>query len=184
MSTYQFVDAKSVPAGQLGHLGAPQSLADYQHSKGSAPTPQARSGMGSFSSDPDLRTECALAGNAGDAKTAGGWIKSRFETCMHRPYDLVLRSTDGKETIGRLWFDAWILGFSYDGDRRVDYVASIENIRVQTAGAEDATQWRIFEQFTHTIDAGSGDPNPQVTAPKQRDRDALLGEWNTSPNGL
>ncbi|MFJ4478690.1 FG-GAP-like repeat-containing protein [Streptomyces xanthochromogenes] len=181
MGTYQFVDAKSVPAAQLGHLSAPRALDDYQRSQGKSPTPKARSGMDSFSSEPDLRTECALAGNAGEAKAAGGWIKSRFETRMHRPYDLVLRSTDGKETIGRLWFDAWILAFSYDGDRRVDYVSSVENVRVQTAGGEDATKWRVFEQFKHTIDAGSGDPNPHVTAPKQTDRDALLGEWNTQP---
>ncbi|MEU3500627.1 FG-GAP-like repeat-containing protein [Streptomyces hundungensis] len=178
--SYQFVSADSVPAAQLEHLGTPQPIGDYQRTRNKSSHSPTGAAPASVADEPDLRTQCSQAGNAGDAKTTPGWVKSRFETCVHRPYDLVLRSTDGKETIGRLWFDLWILGFSYDGDRRVDFVASVEDIRVQTAGSEDATKWRIFEQFTHSI-GGSGDPNPQVAAPKQTERDGLLGEWNSQP---
>ncbi|MFJ4868610.1 FG-GAP-like repeat-containing protein [Streptomyces sp. NPDC088757] len=180
-NTYQFVDADSVPSDQLEHLATPQSLADYQRSRSEPGTPRTKRSVTAAADEADLRTDCAREGNAAAAKSTTGWIKSRFETCMHRPYDLVLRSTDGRETIGRLWFDAWILGFAYDGDRRVDYLTSIEDIRVQTAGSEDATKWRIRQQFSHTVDPSNSDPDPKVTGPQQNDRDGLLGEWNTQP---
>ncbi|MFE6852169.1 FG-GAP-like repeat-containing protein [Streptomyces sp. NPDC057674] len=180
-STYEFVDAGSVPSDQLKHLTTPQTLADYRHSRSEPGTAKTGPRATAAADDADLRTDCAQAGNATAAKSTTGWIKSRFETCMHRPYDLVLRSTDGQKTIGRLWFDAWILGFAYDGDRRVDYLASIEDIRVQTDGDEDATKWRINQQFSHTIDPSNSDPDPQVTGPQQNARDGLLGEWNNQP---
>ncbi|CAL9670183.1 hypothetical protein SUDANB176_07432 [Streptomyces sp. enrichment culture] len=78
-------------------------------------------------------------------------LKSRFESCQKRPYDLVLRNKQGTQSIGRLWFDMWTLGFAYDGSRRVDYSTSIENIRVQTVGTEDATS-------TTAAVAVTGDP--------------------------
>ncbi len=77
----------------------------------------------------DLRKE--RADRAEKAKAAKGWSKSRFESCQKRPSDLVLHDKQGSQSIGRLWFDQWILGFAYDGSRRVDYISSIENIRVQ-----------------------------------------------------
>ncbi|MFB6626320.1 NucA/NucB deoxyribonuclease domain-containing protein [Streptomyces sp. NPDC056374] len=178
---YKFVNAGSVPSEQLERFTTPQPLADYRHSRTETCATKTGQSVTAAVDDTDLRTECAQTGNAAAAKSATGWIKSRFETCMHRPYDLVLRSTDGQETIGRLRFDAWILGFAYHGDRRVDYLASIEDIRVQTDGDEDATKWRINQQFSHTIDSSNSDPDPQVTEPKQNDRDGLLGEWNNQP---
>ncbi|GGV28671.1 hypothetical protein GCM10010260_81480 [Streptomyces filipinensis] len=72
-----------------------------------------------------------------------GWIKSRFETCQKRPYDPVMRDTRGTTALCRLWFDRCILGFTYDGSRRVDYIASTEDIRVQPLPTEDATKWRL-----------------------------------------
>ncbi|MEU9521756.1 FG-GAP-like repeat-containing protein [Streptomyces sp. NPDC048224] len=179
---YEWVDAKTVPPAQLEPLGSPQPFADYQreHTTEQQAAARPRQSFPTSQSD-DLRTECSLPANKGDANTATGWIKSRFESCTHRPYDLELRSTDGKQTIGRLWFDMWVLGFTYDGDRRADYVVSIENITVQTANGEDATKWRIFQQFRDSISASGSDPNPHIKAPKQTDRDGLIGEWETQP---
>ncbi|WP_330342564.1 hypothetical protein [Streptomyces sp. NBC_00557] len=129
--------------------------------------------------DKDLRQQCAK--QAAQAKTVTGWIKSRFETCQKRPYDLVLRDTKGTTTLGRLWFDQWILGFAYDGSRRVDYIASIENIRVQPIPTEDATKWRLGQHFRTDIDASNSDPDPQVTEPGTKERDELLGVWDKTP---
>ncbi|MFJ8364599.1 NucA/NucB deoxyribonuclease domain-containing protein [Streptomyces sp. NPDC093984] len=172
-----FVDASSVPAGQLRGLDHPIPLADYARKHGShLSAPRA---VAAPDDQQDLRQQCAA--HATQANTVTGWIKSRFESCQKRPYDLVLRDKNGTTAIGRLWFDMWILGFSYDGSRRVDYVASIENIRVQAAPTEDATKWSVGQHFRHSIDASSSDPDPQVTAPQTAARDELLGEWDRTP---
>ncbi|MFE7133410.1 NucA/NucB deoxyribonuclease domain-containing protein [Streptomyces sp. NPDC057638] len=128
----------------------------------------------------DLRTECAKHEAA--AKTVKGWLKNRFESCQKRPYDLVIRNKNGTETIGRLWFDQWVLGFAYDGSRRVDYVSSIENIRVQTVGNEDATKWRIGQSYRKAVHTSSSDPNPKITEPPTIKREELLGVWETAPH--
>ncbi|MFF8036254.1 NucA/NucB deoxyribonuclease domain-containing protein [Streptomyces sp. NPDC016626] len=172
-----FVDAATVPADQLEQLDQPQPLADYARARNS------RAAIATEAAAPadeaDLRTECEA--QAEKAKTAQGWIKSRFESCQKRPYDLVLRNKEGTEAIGRLWFDMWTLGFAYDGTRRVDYTTSIENIRVQSVGTEDATKWRVGQHFRETINASNSDPNPQLTLPQTTSRDELLGVWDTSP---
>ncbi|KFG10405.1 NucA/NucB deoxyribonuclease domain-containing protein [Streptomyces scabiei] len=116
---------------------------------------------------------------AAQAKTATGWIKSRFESCQKRPFDLVLRDIRGTTTLGRLKFDQWVLGFAYDGSRRVDYAADIENIWVQPIPSEDATKWRLGQHFRHSINASDSDPDPKVTAPQTEARDELLGVWDS-----
>ncbi|GGW39609.1 hypothetical protein GCM10010503_14910 [Streptomyces lucensis JCM 4490] len=173
-----FVDAAAVPAEQLRAFDQPIPLADYLRTHGS--TTLARPTAGDPSPpDDDLKQQCAS--HAAQAKTTVGWTKSRFESCQKRPYDLVLRDTRGTTTIGRLWFDQWILGFSYDGSRRVDYIASIENIRVQPIPTEDATKWRLGQHFRSSISASTSDPDPQVTEPQTKERDELLGEWDRNP---
>jgi hypothetical protein len=175
-----FVDAASLPAEELRGLDQPIPYAEYARSHGS------KSGARQAAADPapgdqqDLREQCA--NHAAQAKTATGWIKSRFESCQKRPFDLVLRDIRGTTTLGRLKFDQWVLGFAYDGSRRVDYVASIENIWVEPIPTEDATKWRIGQHFHHSINASKSDPDPKVTAPQTVNRDELLGVWDTKPH--
>ncbi|WP_239569322.1 hypothetical protein [Streptomyces sp. G44] len=153
-----FVDASTVPAAELAGLNTPQSLADYTRHHNTRLAPQ-RPATAPDAGDPaDLRKQCAE--RAEKAEGAKGWIKSRFESCREHPYDLILRNKQGTQSIGRLWFDQWILGFAYDGSRRVDYVSGVENIRVQATPDEDATKWRVGQHFSHTINAGSSDPGP------------------------
>ncbi|GHK05869.1 hypothetical protein SY2F82_76660 [Streptomyces sp. Y2F8-2] len=142
-----FIDASSVAASQLRGLDHPVPLADYARKQGShLAAPRSATAP---DDQQDLRQQCAA--HATQANTATGWIKSRCgESCQKRPYDLVLRDKNG--TTGRLWFDMWILGFAYDGSRRVDYVASIENIRVQAVPTEDATKWSVGQHFRHSIE--------------------------------
>ncbi|OSZ58822.1 hypothetical protein OQI_19545 [Streptomyces pharetrae CZA14] len=175
-----FIDAASLPADELSDLGHPIPYAEYARiQEGKAPARQA-------AADPDpgdqqdLRQQCA--NHAAQAKTATGWIKSRFESCQKRPFDLVLRDIRGTTTLGRLWFDQWVLGFAYDGNRRVDYVASIENIRVQPIPTEDATKWRLGQHFRDTINVSKSDPDPKVTVPQTVARDELLGVWDRTPH--
>ncbi|MDN3025729.1 NucA/NucB deoxyribonuclease domain-containing protein [Streptomyces sp. S.PB5] len=178
-STARFVSASSVPKSELQKLNRPVRLATYQRRHG-VHVPIDRTLRRAPADDPtDLRQQCA--NHAAAAKTQTGWIKSRFESCQKKPYDLVLRDKNGTEAIGRLWFDMWTLGFAYDGSRRVDYIASVENIRVQTVGTEDATKWSAGQFFRHSVNASSSDPNPQVTAPNTVSRDELLGVWDTNP---
>lgn len=178
-TTSGFVKASSVPKSELRKLNHPVPFTIYRRSHGK----QTRHGhtvrRAPTDDQTDLRQQCEQQATA--AKTQTGWIKSRFESCQKKPYDLILRDKNGTEAIGRLWFDMWTLGFSYDGSRKVDYVASVENIRVQTAGTEDATKWSVGQFFRDDINASSSDPNPQITAPSTVQRDELLGVWNDKP---
>lgn len=178
-TTAGFVNASSVPKSELRKLNQPVPFAVYRRSHGK----QTRHGhtvrRAPADEQSDLRQQCEK--QAAAAKTQAGWIKSRFESCQKKPYDLILRDKNGTEAIGRLWFDMWTLGFAYDGSRRVDYLASVENIRVQTAGTEDATKWSVAQSFRDDVNAGASDPNPQITAPSTVQRDELLGVWNDKP---
>ncbi|MFF4716940.1 NucA/NucB deoxyribonuclease domain-containing protein [Streptomyces eurythermus] len=175
-----FVDASSVPADQLRGMDHLVPYTEYARSHGSN-VPARRTADVPAPDDPqDLHQECAK--HAAQAKATTGWIKSRFESCQKRPFDLVLRDIRGTTTLGRLKFDQWVLGFAYDGSRRVDYVASIENIIVQPIPTEDATKWRLGQHFRHSVDVSSSDPNPQVTAPQTEERDELLGVWDSQPH--
>lgn len=170
----RFVDAATLPADELRGLDRPQPLAAYTGDRAARTAAEP-----TLAADEDLRTQCEA--QAEKAKAAQGWIKSRFESCQKRPYDLVLRNKQGTQSIGRLWFDMWTLGFAYDGSRRVDYSTSIENIRVQTVGTEDATKWRVGQHFRSTINASSSDPDPKLTTPQTTSRDELLGAWDSTP---
>ncbi|MGV2916347.1 NucA/NucB deoxyribonuclease domain-containing protein [Streptomyces alfalfae] len=176
-----FVEASTVPAAELADFNSPQPLADYARDRSprrAATAPTAAAAPAADAPE-ELRKQCAE--HAEKAKGAKGWIKSRFESCQKRPYDLVVRNKRGTETIGRLWFDQWILGFAQDGSRRVDYTSSIENIRVQPIPSEDATKWRIGQHFSHTINAGTSGPDAKVNAPQTTSRDELLGVWDRDP---
>lgn len=151
-----FVDAASLPANELRGLDQPIPYARYARSHGVKSVTRQAAADPAPGDQQDLRQQCA--NHAAQAKAATGWIKSRFESCQKRPFDLVLRDVRGTTSIGRLWFGQWVLGFAYDGSRRVDYVASIENIKVQPLPTEDATQWRVGQHFHHNINAA--EPRP------------------------
>ncbi|WP_019075787.1 NucA/NucB deoxyribonuclease domain-containing protein [Streptomyces hokutonensis] len=176
----RFVDAASLPAEDLRGLGKPLPYAQYARSHHAKSASLTAAPVTAPDDEQDLRQECAA--HAAQAKTAVGWIKSRFESCQKRPFDLVLRDVRGTTALGRLKFDQWVLGFAYDGSRRVDYLASIENIIVQPLPTEDATKWRLGQHFRQSVNASTSDPDPQVTAPQTTDRDELLGVWDTQPH--
>lgn len=125
--------------------------------------------------DPDLRSECQ---NQSSASTAVGWVKSRFETCFHQQQNLVLVRTDNGDEVGTIAFDEWILGFTYDGSRRVDFVPSIENLVVSTQPGYDATTWSIDQSFNTSVTSG---PPAGLTRPAEESRNDLLGAWNSTP---
>ncbi|MDX2935681.1 NucA/NucB deoxyribonuclease domain-containing protein [Streptomyces ipomoeae] len=175
-----FVDAASLPADQLRGLDRPVPYVEYARSHDVDGVTRQTAAVADPADQKDLRKQCAK--QAAKARTATGWIKSRFESCQKRPYDLILRDVKGTTNLGRLWFDQWVLGFAYDGSRRVDYVASIENIRVQPIPTEDAKKWRIGQHFRHNINASSSDPDPKVNAPETEARDGLLGMWDSKPH--
>lgn len=125
----------------------------------------------------DLRTECAAHP---EANTRKGWVKSRFETCVHQPVYLKLMDKE-RRLRGELWFDLWILGFSYDGSRRADYTSSIENIRTKAVAGENPAAWNIEQNFSHTINASASGPNPQMTKPAVTTRSENIAQWTAKP---
>ncbi|MEU8779594.1 NucA/NucB deoxyribonuclease domain-containing protein [Streptomyces sp. NPDC048606] len=127
--------------------------------------------------DDDLRTECAKQAKANSQK---GWIKSRFETCVHRPTYLQLKDTR-RRLLGELWFDLYILGFAYDGSRRVDYTSSIENIKAKPVAGENPANWRIEHSITHRIIAQESGVNPQINSPANTFQVGTIAEWNAKP---
>lgn len=126
--------------------------------------------------DPGLEEECA---KHPEAVTPTGWIKNRFETCVHRHYDLALRTKDGSVMIGRLQFDAWVLGFAYDGQRRVDYVVSVKDIIDQPVPGEDSSKWTISQD----INVG-GQGSGSVTKPAKQNRVEPIGSWKQQPQWI
>ncbi|WP_261955901.1 NucA/NucB deoxyribonuclease domain-containing protein [Streptomyces nigrescens] len=176
--------AATLPSEALRDLNHPVPLDEYRPDTGAAAStlaPRAtRSAVAAGNEQTDLREQCTKHREAAASK---GWLKSRFETCQHRPFDLVVRDMRGTQEIGRLWFDVWVLGFATDGARRVDFVSSIENIRVQTApgSGADARNWTVGQYFSHTSGSPSGDPSSTVTPPKKESRDELLGAWDKQP---
>ncbi|WP_327416408.1 NucA/NucB deoxyribonuclease domain-containing protein [Streptomyces sp. NBC_01233] len=127
--------------------------------------------------DEDLRTECATRP---EAKTRKGWIKNRFEACVHQPVYLKLID-DKKRLRGELWFDLWILGFTYDGSRRVDYTSSIENIKAKAVAGENPATWKIDQNFSHSINASASGPNPRMTKPAVTSRSETIAQWKAKP---
>lgn len=138
---------------------------------------QAVSADGPAADEGNLRTECAAHP---EAKTKKGWIKNRFETCVHQPVYLKLLD-DRRRLRGELWFDLWMLGFSYDGSRRVDYVTSIENIRTKAVAGENPATWKLGQSFSDSINASASDPNPAMTKPAVTSREDTIEQWKTKP---
>ncbi|MER5934982.1 NucA/NucB deoxyribonuclease domain-containing protein [Streptomyces sp. NPDC002054] len=175
----EFVDAAQATADDLTGLDEPISYAEYAAARGDSREPVPAQATLPHPGEAELRKQCAL--QTGPAQHPKGWIASRFTSCQKRPYDLVLRDKRGTKTIGRLWFDMWTLGFATDGERRVDYYTSIENIRVQTVGGEDARKWRVGQHFRHDIYASGSDPDATVIRPQTTQRDELLKAWDATP---
>ncbi|MGI5473320.1 NucA/NucB deoxyribonuclease domain-containing protein [Streptomyces sp. CA-132043] len=177
----QVVPTASVPASQLRGLSKPTPYKEYAKARGAArPALAPRAAAADPGEEKDLRTECAKHTKA--APSAKGWFKNRFEGCQKRHFDLLFRNFDNTKAIGRLKFDQWVLAFAYDGARKVDYIASIEDIIVQTVDGEDATKWQVSQDFSHIIDASNSDPDPVVNAPATTLRDELLGVWDKKPS--
>lgn len=141
------------------------------------PQPGSRARASAAQDEADLRTECSTHPDAGTRK---GWIKSRFELCIHQPVYLKLQD-DKKRLRGELWFDLWILGFPYDGDRRVDYTSSIENIRTKAVAGENPATWQIEQNFSNTVNASASGPNPKIVKPDVTTRKENISQWTAKP---
>ncbi|WP_230554437.1 hypothetical protein [Salinispora arenicola] len=75
----------------------------------------------------DLRTACEA--HATEAASLRGWARSRFELCHHYDQTVNIFRQTG-EYIGLIKYELWVLGFAYDGSRRVDYLASLEDVGI------------------------------------------------------
>ncbi|MET8626346.1 NucA/NucB deoxyribonuclease domain-containing protein [Kitasatospora sp. NPDC004669] len=173
--TSGFVPTSSVPVDQLARFNSiarshGNSAGTQTGTVDAAPTPAA---AGALADDPGLDEECAKHPEA-DSPT--GWIKNRFETCVHRHYDLALRTKDGSVMIGRLRFDAWVLGFAYDGQRKVDYVVSVKDIIDEPVPGEDSSKWTISQD----VNVGGQGPG-SVTKPAKQSRVEPIGSWKQQP---
>ncbi|MET7305282.1 NucA/NucB deoxyribonuclease domain-containing protein [Embleya sp. NPDC005575] len=80
--------------------------------------------------------------------------------------------------LGTMWFDEWQLGFAYDGDRRVDFVSSLENIQASTVPGQDARAWPIRVTYSATVSDGGG---ADIVRPADQDRTDLWGAWDARP---
>ncbi|GGU99077.1 NucA/NucB deoxyribonuclease domain-containing protein [Kitasatospora aureofaciens] len=170
-----FVPTSSVPADQLARFSSiarsPENGAETRAGTAhAAPTPAVADAL---ADDPGLEEECAKHPEA-DSPT--GWIKNRFEMCVHRHYDLVLATPDRSVTLGRLRFDAWVLGFAYDGQRKVDYVVSVKDIIDEPVPGEDSSKWSISQDVNF-----SGQGSGSVTKPDKQSRVELIGSWKQQP---
>ncbi|WP_407838739.1 hypothetical protein ACE1OC_23955 [Streptomyces sp. DSM 116496] len=99
---------------------------------------------------------------------------------MHLPVFLKLID-DKKRLRGELWFDVWILGFTYDGSRRVDYTSSIENIRTKAVAGENLATGKIDQKFSHSINASASGPNPKMTKPTVTSGSETIAQWKAKP---
>ncbi|MFF7249889.1 NucA/NucB deoxyribonuclease domain-containing protein [Embleya sp. NPDC008237] len=149
--------------------------ADTTPSAGAGPAgigPAARAALAA-----DLRQECAR--HPVEAASPTGWVRSRFEVCVHRRREVVLVTKDRPpKRLGTMWFDEWQLGFAYDGDRRVDFVSSLENIQASTVPGQDARTWPIRVTYSATVSDGGG---ADIVRPAGQDRTDLWGAWDARP---
>lgn len=128
--------------------------------------------------EPTLREECQ--NNADAAKSAKGWWKNRNDRCFHEHHDLVLVRKGTVQKLGRVIFDEWIFVFNSMDKRRVDYVASVEDIWVeQVIGGPEPSTWSIDMQFLSVVQNG---PSAGLTRPTTEGRNDLLGAWNERPS--
>lgn len=113
----------------------------------------------------DLKHDCG--NHKVEAGRKQGWARSRFERCHFYYKKLNLRNTNG-QYLGYFDFDLWVLGFAYDGSRRVDYVALVENVHQSTS---------LRDELTHLTITYSGCYVNTVicSGPSQTDR--TIAEW-------
>lgn len=86
--------------------------------------------------EPDLRQECA--GRSAEAARTNGWTRSRFEHCFHKRHESYLFTNSG-QYMGFFKFDIWVLGFTPDGSRRVDYVINVDKFELSAQLSGDLT---------------------------------------------
>ncbi|MET8282962.1 hypothetical protein [Micromonospora sp. NPDC005174] len=117
----------------------------------------------------DLKQECATRA---EALTPTGWSLSRFEQCHRRDnYRINLRETNG-EYIGFVEVDIWILGFAYDGSRRVDYLASLEDIKMASQLDESVMELEVSLRGCERAD---------LVCPGPTRRTDLIRQWYERP---
>ncbi|WP_157983505.1 NucA/NucB deoxyribonuclease domain-containing protein [Nocardiopsis sp. TNDT3] len=121
-----------------------------------------------------LKTQCA---EQGEINSNIGWIKDRFHSCVHREQMATLMSNIGPLPIskGELFYDMWLLGFTYRGTRQVDYVVIVDNVFAAPAIGEDPTSWKITHSFEPSISTD------KLTVPADTERSATLLELAASP---
>lgn len=78
----------------------------------------------------DLKTDCA--NHPTEAASPRGWARSRFELCHHYEQTVNLYRIPTNQYLGKIEYELWVLGFAYDGSRRVDYVISMEDVGIST----------------------------------------------------
>ncbi|MEU4562368.1 hypothetical protein AB0F72_28635 [Actinoplanes sp. NPDC023936] len=72
----------------------------------------------------DLKTECR---SQPQATTPSGWVKDRFQQCFLGTREIGLYSMQDGTRLAKIDIEYSLLAFSYDGERRVDYVFSFDN---------------------------------------------------------
>lgn len=130
--------------------------------------------QGSFVTDEqidELRDDCQ---DQPEANSPSGWFRDRFSQCVVVSQHVVLRSHDGTTKLGELEFDTVLLGFAVNGERKVEYVSSIENIHAIITGPENPELWEVTQTFYPT-------GNDEVIAPATRERSDLLNDWENDP---
>ncbi|WP_204297663.1 NucA/NucB deoxyribonuclease domain-containing protein [Actinoplanes campanulatus] len=132
----------------------------------------------------DLRTACANH----DAEAAGqrGWARSRFEQCHHLDLDLELKKVNTGAHVGWIFLDLWVLATASDGDRKVTYEVSVEEVGI-SSHLNDALGY-ISVNFT-----GCNTADVACTGTPLFRSDTIQGWFNqpklativaTSPNGV
>ncbi|RSM38350.1 hypothetical protein DMB66_59070, partial [Actinoplanes sp. ATCC 53533] len=78
----------------------------------------------------DLRTDCA--NHDTEAARERGWARSRFEQCHHLDLDLELKKVGTNAHVGWIYLDLWVLATATDGERKVTYDVSVEEVGIST----------------------------------------------------
>lgn len=89
----------------------------------------------------DLRSDCA--NHKAEAGRVQGWARSRYEQCHFYDNQRIKLRTAQHQYLGSFEFDLWVLAFAYDGQRRVDYRASVEDVRQGSTLRDDLTYLTI-----------------------------------------
>jgi hypothetical protein len=113
----------------------------------------------------DLKTACQ---SRPEATTAAGWTKDRFQQCFLGKRDIGLYSMEDGSRLARIIVDYSLLAFSYDGNRRVDYVFSFDDF--DTEGGEPLPETTLTVAF-------SGCGGPVNCSPAAPARTELVPSW-------